>query len=490
MLASRLTSQHSAILLVWVFFLCLLQLRQVDDLDIPTQITLGNNILVSRSLVFHESITFTHAGTEMVSPGWLAQVVFALAYAALSWEGVQFVHVLLFSLSFLLAAVAGTVFCSQRSDISTSAVISAMTLGILGSLSNSSARPQSIALFCFALTLWSLVSVDDYKKLVLILVPVFIVWQNSHSSLLMGTVVIGCFALGVVLDAFQNPESRSVKLNSFLALLALGLISGLLQLATPLGINIFQFGAANLRLSRDVLGVSEWLPPWDSAMIDAMIMFWILLVLSVVGLVAIRFKVRAVSLLLFLTFTAFSLFSARFSLFLFVAAIPLWIEVINQLLSKRYLRFLDIIFCRKLGVRGVILAAAAAVIMPAYIRPSIISTDVPLECVRHLKHLLPSGRIYNYREWAGFLTFYGYPNWTVAIDGRLYVYSLEEWMRYNDAARGLVSVASLEEIFNPDAFFLRNDFHRELISILSNSSHWKQDYIGRNCTVFLPATES
>jgi hypothetical protein len=113
---------------------------------------------------------------------------------------------------------------------------------------------------------------------------------------------------------------------------------------------------------------------------------------------------------------------------------------------------------------------------------------IPLEGMARLKAALPSGRIYNFRQWGGPLIWAGYPGWQVAIDGRLYLYGKEEWDKYNRAALGQIPVDQLVEEHRPDAFFLRPIFQKSLITLLKQTSAWQELYEDTSCSIFVRAS--
>src|SRR4029077_16152074 len=114
------------------------------------------------------------------------------------------------------------------------------------------------------------------------------------------------------------------------------------------------------------------------------------------------------------------------------------------------------------------------VVAPTVVHSKVMASELPMEGIDRLKEALPSGRIYNYREWGGPLILAGSPEWQAAIDGRLYLFPLADWIRYQDAALGAVSLAELVKEYRPDAFFLRPSFHQALIAQLRQSSDWRE----------------
>jgi hypothetical protein len=216
--------------------------------------------------------------------------------------------------------------------------------------------------------------------------------------------------------------------------------------------------------------------------------FWAALALSMLLLVRLRLRVELADLGLFLVMTLLALSAARFALFWAVALVPVWARWLEQakpqdLFAWPAERRLPIGVVVPILVLGLGLVAAA----PVMIHRQVMSSELPMDGIERLKEALPRGRIYNYREWGGPLILARFPDWQVAIDGRLYLYPLADWVRYNDASRGAVSLAELVTEYQPDAFFLRPSFHETLISQLRQSSDWREIFSDATCSIFVKA---
>ena len=248
----------------------------------------------------------------------------------------------------------------------------------------------------------------------------------------------------------------------------ISLILILIQFATPQGFEIFSSTKANVTISRDLLQVSEWMPPWHQAVFDAMQMFWISLGLSLVVFIWKWRYLKFVDVLIFISFVSFSLYSARFVLFYALAVAPIWTKIFDQIFVERETKRVPLINARIILLLVSVMPLAAIV----WVNP-IAQDQLPLKAIAALKVEVPKGHIYNYREWAGPLYLFGSRDWQLAIDGRLYLYSREEWDRYQKIARGEVS---LEDIINKDhpvAFVVRTDYQKGLDTLLKNSPDWR-----------------
>ena len=85
------------------------------------------------------------------------------------------------------------------------------------------------------------------------------------------------------------------------------------------------------------------------------------------------------------------------------------------------------------------------------------------------------------------MIFTGHPDWLVTIDGRIYLYSLDDWQEYEDIARGLVPLQWILTKYQPDAFVLHPHFHRNLIRQLDENARHERIYGDGLCVVYVPS---
>jgi hypothetical protein len=469
------------LLVLWIFMATMLQLRPIDDVDIFWQMRAGQVILDQGRLITTDPFSYTHMGDSVPTIGWLAQIVFAWFYRVGSWPAVKALHVLIFSGAFVIAARSAAR-CSNhpKGRMSLFSVACGLLLGFLTCLSNSSLRPQSFALFCFAVLLAVTQSEWRFRTKFLVLIPVLAFWQNCHPSVVVGLVALAGWATSTW---FDPTKGRKAILIVMLVALA--------QLGTPMGWGVFGVSRTNVQISQDYLMVSEWMSPWSPQTFRAMWMFWIGLALSAFLLVKLRLKVRRSDLIHFMLMTLLTFYASRFALFWAISMVPVWARWIEQIRPLHLFNWTGGDPVKRRATAPLLILGLLIVLgVPALQKSTVFDPELPLEGIDQLKTALPSGRIYNYREWGGPLIWAGFPPWQVAIDGRLYLYSKKEWERYNRAALGLIPLPELIEQHQPDAFFLRPSFHQKLITLLKQSTAWREFYTDNNCSIFLKVLNS
>ena len=387
------------------------KLRPLDDLDTFNQIVLGS--WFPRHLI----LTSNEPNTQ-VFIGWLAQVLFAVIHSLAGLAGIKTLNLVLLAGAFFLLGLWHAALVRARGAIYPSML--ALSAGLLSSFlvsaSNTSARPQSFAYLCFCgvlflLTRWSTkgtkISIQCAS-----LYGIFIVWQNCHSSIVLALPVLFVFML----------------LRRCSPLLLVSVATAFF--CTPDGASLISISATNTEISKSLLSISEWMPPWHYSVYSAMIGFWIVLAMtSVLSIIAYRRKVAIdpTPVLLSLLFLVPTLYSSRFGVFWGFVNAPLFGELVSALwpgalgrrsVSEANPRTMALCAATLLGV---------AVIFPGPLLPS----ASPLATFQAAKAELPTARIFNYREFGGQLEYVGYPGWTAYIDGRLYLYPKEIWEQYD-----------------------------------------------------------
>jgi hypothetical protein len=467
---------------VAVALLGVLVFKLINDTDVFWQIKLGQIMLEEGRIPRFDRFTYTHAGAPAPPIGWLAQTLFASLYGLGGWRLTRAVHQFALVGSLLVAAA------TCRRDLTSSlSVAVAMAIAFLVILSNGDLRPQSFGLLCFAILLALARGPRPLRVKLVVAAPLLVVWQNMHPSVVIGVAALCALAAA---DFAERKNGQSNLCSSVvLALLALAL-----QFATPLGYQILEISQDNLRISRDVLRVPEWLHPWDPAIaFEAIFLYWIAFLGSLFAILWFRNRLSMRDKMLFLVMTGLSLFAARFVIFWAVASIPLWAELVERLIPRGMFEWArggqDL---PAWGDRSWMLPAFALAIVvglhPANFRP-IFRSEISRDGVRALRIALPgAARVFNHYRWAGPLILDGSPAWQLAVDGRLYLFkNTAEWRFIEDANTGRISLDEVERIHHPDAFFLYPAESEALIRSLEQGPRWRTCFRGPTCVAFVRA---
>ena len=147
-------------------------------------------------------------------------------------------------------------------------------IGFVVILSNADLRPQSLGLLGFAALLAVARSELSFRRKVSIVAPLVIAWQNMHPSVVVGATALAGLAAADMLDPPGLGRGRW-------EMAILTLITAAAQFATPIGVGILEVARSNLRIGRDVMRLEEWVPPWDPKVIEAVDVYWVVLLGSV-----------------------------------------------------------------------------------------------------------------------------------------------------------------------------------------------------------------
>lgn len=464
---------------VFLVLVLIIQLKPINDVDIFWQIKLGQLMIATGGLIEQDVFTYTHSGAPTPTLGWLAQIIYAWLYDLGGWRAVQALHATLFSAAFGIAGLTASRQHSQGRYPVLFSLITGMYLGLIPGLTNADVRPQSFALIGFAAVLYlSRVGPFTGRGVVGIgLIAIF--WQNTHPSLLLGILAIGALAAGEWLTKWRHPDHPApLYLTLATAILTLA------QLATPMGWQIFKVSAANLLVAREILYINEWLPPWDPSVRFVMYGFFLSGGITLVLLIARGHGLKPADWLLLLAMTALALYAARFALFWGIALIPLWTQCLEGIRPAQCCAWRNLPLSpgalRMAGLGGLAVVFA----LPGLVKGQPHFRFNLAECLETVAREAPDGRLYNFREWGGPLILEGFPRWQVTIDGRLYLYTNQDWQEYADVAQGRVPLADVMAKYRPDAFVLHPAFHAPLIRMLDASEQYRRIFIDNQCVAY------
>ncbi|NLI79360.1 MAG: hypothetical protein GX442_23310 [Candidatus Riflebacteria bacterium] len=543
-----MTSRRLVIALLWVGCFLLLQVRNVDDVDVFTQIRLGRLALATGGLPPTEPLCFPLAGQPFIPLGWLAQVLGALLWNLGGMPLLQTAR----GAAYATAVVAAAAIPLAGRPPGLPGLFVATCVCLLSLITSANLRPQAIALLGFV-ALYRLAT-GSYPRgfRVAATIALGIVWQNCHPSLPAGVALVGLLAVGTIAQRRPGPaptagpapvgaDPAAVAAPATPGeLLLLAGVLAVLQMATPLGTGIFALSRLNYTVSREWLGVSEWLPPWHPDVLPVLVPFWAAWAGTLVHALLHPGRVTRLQLVLGVPFSFLPLLSCRFVLFWAPVLAPVWAAWADQAWPTQPRPtqawptqaappqagpVTPVTFppetttvattppepalpipgpaspagevpepASRQRPQGPLRAAALAGLLGGlalpWLLPPLPRSEVPLAAIGELARRLPAGRIYNYREWGGPLALFGNEGWRLAIDGRLYLFPREEWATYAAAAAGQVTVASLTERYRPDAFFLRPEYHRLLIERLDRDPAWHRAWQDALAVVYLPAAST
>ena len=224
--------------------------RLLIDPDTMWQITVGQWILDHRAVPETDVYSFTMRGQPWISTQWLAQVLYAKAYAIAGWSGPVVLAASAIAATFALFAK----FLSRRLSESTTLVFVAAALAL--TVPHLLARPHVLAFPLMVLWVGGLVAAADRRGAPSFrLLPLMVLWANLHGGFVFGLALVAPLALDAVLNA--EPRLRKSLVLRWAAFAVAALIAAC---CTPYGWNSLLASQKILALGSALPLILEWRP--------------------------------------------------------------------------------------------------------------------------------------------------------------------------------------------------------------------------------------
>lgn len=224
--------------------------RLLMDPDTLWQVTVGQWILDHRAVPETDVYSFTMRGQPWISTQWLAQVIYAKAYALAGWSG----PVVLAAASSAATFALLTKFLSRNLSESAAMVFVAAALALTAP--HLLARPHVLALPVMVAWIGGLIAAADRRGPPSFwLLPLMVLWANLHGGFVFGLVMVAPIALDAVLNA--DAHSRKSLALRWAAFAAAALIAGC---CTPYGWNALLASRKILALGSALPLITEWRP--------------------------------------------------------------------------------------------------------------------------------------------------------------------------------------------------------------------------------------
>jgi hypothetical protein len=216
--------------------------------------------LYSARYILHHGIPHTNVvtvaahGAPWIDQQWLAQVLFYGAWAAGGFRALAALSAILVTFGFAVLALL-----MLRRGVPPPRMFIWTLAAFAVCMGNTGIRAQSFGYPCFALTLWLLLDDDQAPRLrarTWLVIPVLLVWANTHGSVLLGAGLVALYAGYRVIRTLAGREWRPIP--PYLALAAAAVAS---VACTPYGIGVIGYYRrfiGNPVLSRYIV---EWARP-------------------------------------------------------------------------------------------------------------------------------------------------------------------------------------------------------------------------------------
>ena len=396
-----------------------------DSGDAWWHIVVGRHILATHTFPTSDAYSFTVPGNNWIAHEWLGDVVMA---AAERFGGLEGLAVLLIGLSATLMLLLYYLAYLRSRNAKAAAVACLLLLPIAAIFFT--LRPQLLGYIFLVSTLICLELFRQGRRKALWVLPgIFLLWVNTHSSFVLGFVVLGlCWAGGlvgfrrgaIVAEAWTPEQRRQVAVVSLLCTVVLPLTPyGSRLAAYPLEMALFQ--------PINLANITQWYPlslqhgAWALVFLGLLLLFVLIQVLSS----PLVYRLEEMALLLFAAYEG--CIHARFLLFFALVFAPLLATLLARWIpgyepaKDRYA--LNAALMTLLVAAPALLAPSGATLERAA------DQQYPKGAVEFLRRHPGVGSTFN-DSWGGYLIWSGRK---VFIDGRQDIYEyggvLSDYMR-------------------------------------------------------------
>ncbi len=442
--------------------------RLLNDPDTLWQVTLGQWMIDHRAVPETDIYSFTMRGEPWISTQWLAQVLYAKAYAIAGWSGPVVLAAAAIALSFALMAR----FLVAR--IGDSAALVFVTAALALTVPHLLARPHVLAMPAMVLWIGGLTAAADRRAAPSFrLLPWIALWANLHGGFVFGLMMLAPLALDAVVGADKESRRR------------LALDWTLFGVAALLAACVNPYGWNALLASKKILSLGAALPlimEWRPADFGTLGGFELCLLLGI-GLALYRgatLPPTRIMMLLGLVHMALSQGRAADNLAMVAPLILAWplarqIGMAEAAVPTLRPRPEALPF-------GITIALAALTLIYASLHrfePSLRGS--PVAAVLELKKL-DLKRVFNDYDFGGYLIYAGVPTF---IDGRTELYGEKFFVDHN-AASGLMEPDNLFRLldrYSIEATLMRTQ--SAATKLLDHVDGWRKIYSDDIATIHL-----
>ncbi|WP_024511094.1 MerC domain-containing protein [Bradyrhizobium sp. ARR65] len=224
--------------------------RLLIDPDTLWQVTIGQWIIDHRAVPQVDVYSFTMRGEPWISTQWLAQVIYAKAFALAGWTGPVVVAAFAIAVTFALFAR------SLSRDLSDSTTLVFVAAALALTAPHLFARPHVLAMPVMVAWIAGLVAAADrHEPPSFWLLPLMALWANLHGGFVFGLMIVAPIALDALVSAAKT-ERRWLLLRW--AMFGLGAL--LAACCTPYGWNSLLASQKILALGSALPLIMEWKP--------------------------------------------------------------------------------------------------------------------------------------------------------------------------------------------------------------------------------------
>jgi hypothetical protein len=441
----------------------------LNDPDTLWQIAVGRWIIDHHAVPHTDIYSFTMRGEPWISTQWLAQVLYAKAYAWAGWAGPVVLAAAAIAVTFALLAR----YLMNRLNDTANLVFLSAALALM--VPHLLARPHVLAMPFMVLWIGGLIAAADRREAPsLLLLPNMVLWANLHGGFVFGLMMVAPVALDAVVNAQAAARKALAMRWAFFAGAAL-----LASLCNPYGWNALLAAQKILSLGRALQLITEWHAP-DFSSIGALELC-LLLGMGVTLYRGVKLPATRIVILLGLLHMALSQSRAAEILAL-VAPLALATPLSRPKVSSDHAAQEHRTPLQRALFVGIAVALAAGTAAYASVHrfePHLRGT--PVAAVTELKKLNVS-RVFNDYDFGGYLIYRGVDTF---IDGRTELFGESFFVDHNNAS-GLIEPDKLFRLlrqYDIDATLMRTQ--SAATKLLDHLDGWQKVYSDDIATIHL-----
>lgn len=277
-----------------------------------------NSLEIPRTILF----PFTEVSTERFNAHeWLPSVLF---YFLILWSGESGLPFVLGAAGVVLFGLV-TILSYERSKGNLPLALCLGFFAVIAENFRHTLRPELVSLLLMCLFLHALerVRIQNSPFAWLSALIVTAVWANTHGSFVLAPIISGAFCAGKYLDRYRTnleiPSGKGANVCQF------GYLTVLIfacTMATPFGIELWEFVITFSTSSLAKQVIIEWFPTFDPRLADirGIRIGLLCLLLSGIGVFALRKKISTIDFLVYAIFLVLALKTGRFLVYIGIAA--------------------------------------------------------------------------------------------------------------------------------------------------------------------------
>lgn len=474
-------------------------LRPIDDFDVWFHLAAGRLIWATHHWPLTNTFSYTAPDHPWVDVHWLFQLSLYAAHSAFGPNGC-------IGLAVVCVLVTLRVLVLVVRPSATSSVAALLLVWALAIASPRFVpRPELVGFALQSSFLWLLERRGHRASALYWMVPLQILWMNTHGTVPLGPLLIGCYWLGATAARLRwvpdGWREASAPTTTWPHLTAVTILVALACFATP-------WGLEGARLPTTLLGdvagatalstrIGEFRPPFQSGLGFPLASAWA--VLLAVALASFLFDWRRVHLGRLLAVATLGVLSTRavrnVAPFALLAAPVVALNTGSlriPVLAARGVRLLVPLLIASLLWAVTTNRFARALGVEREVGVGVSGLHAPIEALRFAEAVGITGRPFNCLASGGYLAWERFPGERVFIDGRTQAYPVsffDEYFRVMDDPEAWPGIVSR---YAPDYVLLYHVWpnRHPLARYLADGHGWTLAYYDPTASIYLPTDEA